>query len=129
MTPSINKLTFGTGFALVYKETFLVASVHDITQPELGFFSASENRLPRTFSAMAGRVFNQGNWRITPRVVYHRWGDFNSLDLGLNAQYKWMYVGANYNWADALGFAAGVEIKERARFSYNYTITVSRLGT
>ena len=129
ITQAVNALSFGTGLGLVYKDAFFVANIHDATQPSLGFYPATTLRLPRTYSVLAGRIFTSGNWHFTPRVAYHRWDEFNNLNLGLNVQYRGFYFGADYNWGDRAGMAFGGEISDRVRLSYSYDITVSRLGT
>ena len=55
---ALNRGSVGAGVAVIFYETFLVAHVHDINQPDLSYFANSESRLPRTYSFLAGRVFS-----------------------------------------------------------------------
>ena len=125
---NVNKLSLGSGLGLVYKDAFLVANVADVTQPSLSFFTNNEHRLARTYSLLLGKNFLANNWTFTPRMSYMRWGEFNTLNIGMNAQYKGFYLGANYVWDDRVGIAGGAEISNRVRFSYGYDFTTSRLG-
>lgn len=126
---SLNRGSVGAGVAVIYYETFLVAHVHDINQPDLSYFANSESRLPRTYSLLAGRVFSSNNFKFTPSISYHRQGEFNMVTLACNAQYKWIYVGGKYDIYGLAGVALGAELKGRIRLSYSYDVTTSRLQT
>lgn len=125
---SLNRGSVGAGVAVIFYETFLVAHVHDINQPDLSYFANSESRLPRTYSFLAGRVFSSNNFKFTPSISYHSQGNFNLVTLACNAQYKWIYLGGKYDINGMAGIALGAEIKERIRLSYSYDVTTSQLG-
>lgn len=129
ITGVIHSGSFGTGLGVVFKETFLIAHAHDINRPDMTFFSKYPSRLPITYSFLAGRIFTYEDFKVTPSITYHRQDIFNLLTIACNAQYKWIYVGAKYDFNGLAGVALGTEIKQRVRMSYSYDVTTSRLAT
>jgi len=127
MSQNVGYLSLGGGLGIIYKEAFGVVHVHDINQPNMSFYFASESRVPRMYSTTIGRIFTLNNFKLTPSLAYHYSGMLNTAILNFNAQYKWIYIGTQYRHNNTLGFAVGAEW-DCLRFSYSYDITTSRLG-
>jgi len=125
---SVRYNAFGAGFGIIYKETFFASHIHDINQPNISFYDSDEHLVLRTYSFLLGHVFTFDDYKITPSLSYHNQGNLNLVSLACNAQYKWIYVGAKYDFNGLAGVALGGEIMQRFRFSYSYDITTSRLG-
>lgn len=129
VTQNVNKLTFGAGLGLVAHETFAVAHIDYVNQPDVSFYKNTEERIARKYRLLLGRNFQLNQWRITPSAMFTSDGEFYHASVSTSMQYRWGYAGARYVLGDAIGIAAGVEIAKRFRFSYGYEFTVSRLST
>lgn len=128
ISQNVRYLSIGVGAGIIYKEAFGVVHIHDLNQPDMGFYPASEIRVPRMYSGIIGRVFTHNNFKLTPSIAAHVSSGFVNATLSCNAQYKWIYLGSRYRVGNSLGIASGMEWNW-LRVSYSYDITTSRLAT
>lgn len=129
-TTDISRFTFGMGAALMRRGLIVSAYSRYINEPDISFFTNTEARLPRIWQVNVAQRLNLGeNWAVTPTVGFQAQGEFTTLDLGGNVQFKGFIAGAMYRWNDLAAFALGYEFFETMRITYSYDMTTSSLGT
>lgn len=130
---------------LFYGENFwLGVSALHLNQPNQGFVSGIEERLPMRIALQGGLKFTQYrrlnsvhadyDMALMPGFYYSQQGDFRQLDLGFNAYlspiivglwYRGVPIQASYN--GALVMMGGFRYKSLA-FLYSYDATVGKLA-
>lgn len=89
-----------------------------------------EYPLDRNYYFNAAYMIDMGEKiQIEPQLLYHCAGGFQTLATGLIATYnKCYWLGGQLANRDSFAAMAGVDIAERFRLGYAYSVTVSRLN-
>lgn len=133
-------LDLSGGFVIGLSEKyFFGCAVHHLTQPDIGFYSESENILKMKITAHAGAniSFDEGYRRssrpvftISPNILYQQQGDFKNLNIGSYFLFSPFVVGFwfrnNFKNSDAVILLLGFH-HDRLRVGYSYDYTVSKL--
>jgi type IX secretion system PorP/SprF family membrane protein len=138
---NINYFDFGGGILIGINEKYFVGgAAHHVTQPDISFFSESDNLLNMKITAHAGAHFDfdQGYSRsgppglsISPNILYQQQGRFRNLNLGTYFSASYFTAGLWYRHAfenpDAVILSLGLQYNN-LRFGYSYDFTISELS-
>lgn len=112
------------------KRYFFGFAAHHITQPEEGFITKTNVKLPIKFTGHAGAMIplEKGNETfISPNILYQRQQDFQQLNLGLYFVKNKIVGGLWYRNQDAFIVLIGLQTKN-FKVGYSYDVTVSKLA-
>jgi type IX secretion system PorP/SprF family membrane protein len=112
------------------KRYFFGFAAHHITQPEEGFITKQNVKLPVKFTGHAGAMIplEKGNETyISPNILYQRQQDFQQLNLGLYFVKDKIVGGLWYRNQDAFIVLIGFQTKY-FKAGYSYDVTVSKLA-
>jgi len=112
------------------KRYFFGFAAHHITQPEEGFITKTNVKLPVKFTGHAGAMIplEKGNETfISPNILYQRQQDFQQLNLGLYFVKNKIVGGLWYRNQDAFIVLIGLQTKN-FKVGYSYDVTVSKLA-
>lgn len=112
------------------KRYFFGFAAHHITQPEEGFITKTNVKLPIKFTGHAGAMIplEKGNETyISPNILYQRQQDFQQLNLGLYFVKDKIVGGLWYRNQDAFIVLIGFQTKN-FKMGYSYDVTVSKLA-
>jgi type IX secretion system PorP/SprF family membrane protein len=117
-------------------------AVHHLTQPDMAFYSANENKLPMKITGHlgmnislegAGSAFSEqeeSQFYIAPNLLYQQQGEFHQLNAGIYVIRLPIIVGGwfrhNFENADAFIALVGINYKN-LRLGYSYDLTLSKL--
>lgn len=117
-------------------------AVHHLTQPDMAFYSANENKLPMKITGHlgmnislegAGSAFSEqeeSQFYIAPNLLYQQQGEFHQLNAGIYVIRLPIVVGGwfrhNFENADAFIALVGINYKN-LRLGYSYDLTLSKL--
>lgn len=139
---SIAVADFGAGIVLGYSDKMFFGFAADhLSQPQLNFYTNSDNQLNMKFTAHGGLNFNASNGSmgdmserdliIQPNLLYLQQADFKQLNLGIYVSKAPFITGAwfrhSFQNADALVVLLGLS-HNNFRFGYSYDYTVSQLA-
>ncbi len=139
---SAGTVDFGGGVLLaIYEKYFIGAAAHHLMQPDIGFFSESDNLLNMKITVHAGADIElqkgysrsrSSGFSISPNILYQQQGYYRHLNLGTYITASYFTLGLWYRNAfknpDAVIISLGTVYHE-LRFGYSYDITVSKLST
>ncbi len=132
---------FSTGLLLGIRDKYYIGVAADhLTEPDLTYYSGTNNPLYRKFTIHAGGRFNLtgSNYRVqsndfilSPNVLYQHQQDADQINFGLYVEKSPLVVGAwfrhNLQNPDGVIFLIGITQK-RFKFGYSYDLTVSKLS-
>lgn len=114
------------GLATYFKSFLLGASVHNITQPDVGLLSAS--KLPMRFGLQLGYQLNLNKISISPYFILQEQQNFNTLITGINTLlFKHVNLGFAYRNNDAVIGTLGFQ-NRFIRITYSFDNTISKLS-
>ena len=123
-----NWIGVGLGFGMSYKKWFTAGDFSTLNRPDISFYQNTESRKPLRSAFIIGRSIEMGNFGMMPTISYMHEGQFNTLKVSLNANYKWLTVAGSYDWDNAVAASIGALIKKKVRLSYSYIMPTSSLA-
>jgi type IX secretion system PorP/SprF family membrane protein len=134
----INVFNISAGVLAHHAKYFAGVALHNINQPNLSFYNNKSAILPIRLTIHVGYNFyfkNDENWRISPQAIFMKQNQFQQINAGCLASYKWFTFGTFYrhaisntgNPADIIG-VLGVRTK-KWRFAYSYDRVISAAAT
>lgn len=122
-----NWIGVGLGFGMSYKKWFAAGDFSTLNRPDISFYKNTESRKPMRSAFIIGRSIEMGDFGMMPSVSYMHEGQFNTLKVSLNANYKWLTIAGGYEWDSAVAVSVGALVKNKVRMSYSYIKTTSSL--
>jgi type IX secretion system PorP/SprF family membrane protein len=139
---NVNYVDFSAGLVAGYLDKFFGGiAIHHLNEPNNGLHITSNSTLPMKITIHAGTEFNlsimhfgageDGDFTISPNVLYQQQDKFHQLDVGLYTK-VYPFVGGlwfrhNFENPDAVIVLLGFKQKSY-QLGYSFDFTVSQLG-
>lgn len=127
---SVSGIDISTGALFQYKDLYIGASLHHITEPDESLLYGY-SPLPRKWGLQTGYTWQiNSDWQIHPYVWYNNQQGFNILYMMAEAQFKFLVFGGGYRIDDAYTAQLGARfLKFDLLYSYDMTYSDLHGGT
>ncbi len=137
---TVSSVDFSGGLLLGIKEKYFIGfAAHHLTQPNLSYYSESNNSLYLKYTVHAGMNIefggrnyrtNKSNFILSPNLLYQQQQNARQLNAGFYVEKNPIVLGLwfrhNFTNPDGVLFLIGIK-QNKFRFGYTFDLTLSKL--